>query len=163
MKLRIPLWLLTVAVLAGGCSATAAQVSSDADAEDRAALDRTGEAIRDAFARGDVAAVMSYHHPDVEKALAWDLYLIGEEEVRANLASTFSANTMEFVENQRESLAVRGDVAVEQVLFGIRGTPKDGGDPFLFRGRTSVTYVRYEESPTGWATLREIIQPAPAE
>ena len=162
MKLRIPLWVFAAAALTG-CSTTAIQANSDPEVEDRAALDRTGQAIRDAFARGDVAAAMSYHHPDVEKALAWDLYLVGRAEVRANLASTLSANTLEFVENQRESLAVRGDVAVEQVLFGIRGTPKDGGDPFLFRGRTSVIYVRHKESPTGWATLREIIQPAPAE
>jgi hypothetical protein len=30
----------------------------------------------------------------------------------------------------------------------------------LFRGRTQVVYVRYKRSPTGWASIREIIQPA---
>ena len=40
------------------------------------------------------------------------------------------------------------------------GHAEKQGEPLIFKGRTMVTYVRHEESPTGWATIREIIQPA---
>jgi hypothetical protein len=59
----------------------------------------------------------------------------------------------------RESL-IQGNTAVEQTVFTIQGTPKKGGAPFLFKGRAQVVYVRYKMSPTGWASIREIIQPA---
>ena len=32
---------------------------------------------------------------------------------------------------------------------------------FAAEGRTMLILVRYDKSPTGWATLREIVQPAP--
>ena len=155
-------WPLAALLLLAACSTPRVPVGSgtDATADDRAALDRTGDAIREAFARGDVAAVVSYHHPAVEKALGWDHYLVGREAVEADLAGTLSSHTLEFVENRRESLVVRGDLAVEQTVFAIRGTPKGEGEPFVFRGRTSVVYTRDEASPSGWAILREIIQPA---
>lgn len=53
-----------------------------------------------------------------------------------------------------------GDTCVEQTVFAIRGEPAGDGQPFVFRGRALVVYVRSAESPTGWASLREIIQPA---
>ena len=55
---------------------------------------------------------------------------------------------------------VMNSIAIEQTRFVIQGTPKKQGEPFTFKGRTMVTYVRYEGSTTGWATIREIIQPA---
>jgi hypothetical protein len=41
----------------------------------------------------------------------------------------------------------------------VKGTPKKSGPPFLFKGQTMLILVRYDKSPTGWATLREIVQP----
>jgi ketosteroid isomerase-like protein len=55
---------------------------------------------------------------------------------------------------------LRGDTAIEQSVFTIRSTPKAGGAPVIFKGRAMVVYVRYAKSPTGWASLREMIQPA---
>jgi hypothetical protein len=55
---------------------------------------------------------------------------------------------------------IQDNTAVEQTVFAIKSTPKSGGEPYLFKGRTQVVYVRYEKSPTGWASIREIIQPA---
>jgi hypothetical protein len=75
-------------------------------------------------------------------------------------AEPSSSSNLEFVENQVESLLIEGNTAVEQTLFAIKGTPKAGEESFLFKGRTMVVYIRYEKSPTGWASIREMIQPA---
>jgi ketosteroid isomerase-like protein len=128
--------------------------------KDREALQKTSEAIRAAFARGDVAAVMTYHHPDVIKALGFRKCLTGRDAVEADLRKTLLQFHLEFEENRVESLLLQGDTAVEQTVFAIKSTPKSGGEPFVFKGRTQVVYVRYKESPTGWASIREIIQPA---
>jgi ketosteroid isomerase-like protein len=128
--------------------------------KDRNALEKTSEAIRAAFARGDVATAMAYHHPDVVKALAFHKFLKGRDAVAADLRGTLQQFTLEFVENQVESLLIEGNTAVEQTLFAIKGTPKGGGTPFLFKGRAMVVYIRYKNSPTGWASIREMIQPA---
>ena len=57
-----------VVLLALVCLDGNAYAASD---KDRNALEKTSEAIRAAFARGDVATAMEYHHPDVVKALAF--------------------------------------------------------------------------------------------
>jgi hypothetical protein len=59
-----------------------------------------------------------------------------------------------------ESTFFQGRTAAEESLFNIRGTPLAGGAPFLFKGRSMVVYVRDRRSPTGWASIREIIHPA---
>jgi hypothetical protein len=59
-----------------------------------------------------------------------------------------------------ENLWIRGDTAVEQTAFTIDVRPKIHGYPFVFKGRTQVVYVRYGDSPTGWACIRELIQTA---
>ncbi|MGD0618620.1 MAG: DUF4440 domain-containing protein [Bryobacteraceae bacterium] len=128
--------------------------------QDQVSLRKTGEEIRAAFARGDIETVMAYHSPDVIKALAPDKYLIGREAVRADLAKTFSSFRLEFVDSRVERTFFQGRTAVEESLFTIRSTPLDGGAPLLFRGRSMVVYVRDRRSPTGWASIREIIQPA---
>jgi ketosteroid isomerase-like protein len=128
---------------------------------DRAAIEKTSEAVRRAFARGDIPAILSYHHPDVTKALAYNKYLIGRRALEADLRSTFENYSLEFLQNDVEILSIHGDIATEQILFSVKGTPKKGGSPFLFKGRTMLILVRYDKSPTGWATLREIVQPAP--
>jgi ketosteroid isomerase-like protein len=129
--------------------------------QDQESLRKTGEAIRAAFARGDLDAAMAYHHPDVIKALAPDKYLVGREAVRADLANTFSKFRLEFVEDHVESIFFEGRTAVEESLFTIQGKPLADGTPFLIKGRSMVVYVRDRRSPTGWASIREIIQPAP--
>lgn len=146
-----------IVLLALLCVSRSVQAVSD---KDRNALEKTGEAIRAAFARGDVATAMQYHHPDVIKALAFHKYLKGRDAVAADLRGTLRQFTLEFVENDVESLLVEGNTAVEQTRFAIKGLPKGGGEPFLFKGRTMVVYIRYKTSPTGWASIREMIQPA---
>jgi ketosteroid isomerase-like protein len=127
---------------------------------DRAALQRMSIDIRAAFERGDVDAILSYHHPDVVKALAFNRLVNGREALRADLTGTLSRYKLEWQENSTESLLIHGDTAIEQTVFVIKGTPKDGGAPFIAKGRAQIVYIRYDKSPSGWATIREIIQPA---
>jgi ketosteroid isomerase-like protein len=134
-----------------------ARAASDADHD---AIEKTGDAIRAAFAAGDVATVMKYHHPEVVKALGYNKVLVGRDAVAADLAGGLRQYHLEFTENHVESLLIESDTAVEMTRFAIKGTPIAGGQPFLFKGRTMVVYVRYKDSPTGWASIREIIQPA---
>lgn len=131
------------------------------DKTDRAAIEKTSEAVRAAFARGDIPAILSYHHPDVTKGLAYNRYLAGRSALEADLRSTFENYRLEFLQNDVEILSIHGDIATEQILFSVKGTPKKNAPPFLFKGRTMLILVRYNNSPTGWATLREIVQPAP--
>jgi ketosteroid isomerase-like protein len=142
-----------------GASASGASTHAAAD-PDRNAVERTGEAIRAAFAQGDIERIMLYHHPDAIKALGFHRILNGRSAVRKDLQHTLQQFRLEFVENRIESLLVLGDTAVEQTVFAIRGIPKSTGTPFLFQGRTMVVYVRSKQSPTGWVSIRELIQPA---
>jgi len=142
-------------------AATHSRVAIEGSASDQAALRQTLDALSDGFASGDLDKVMAYHHPAVVKALAYDKLLVGRDALRAEMAGTFKAFRLEFVSDEIESFVVLGDVAIEQSRFAIRGTPRAGGAPFLFRGRSQVIYRRYAGSPSGWATFREIIQPAP--
>ena len=119
-----------------------------------------GRAIREAFANADLEKIKSLHHPDVIKALGYNDLKKGRDEVMDGLVGTLTNFDLEFIENNVESILIEENIAIEQTLFAIRGTPKNGGDPFIFKGRTLVTYIKYENSPTGWATIREIIQPA---
>jgi hypothetical protein len=52
-----------------GCDAGKDTVGSN---NDREALAKTSLAIRDGFTRGDVAAILAYHHPEVVKALSFE-------------------------------------------------------------------------------------------
>lgn len=119
-----------------------------------------GQMIRDAFAAGDVATIRLLHHPEVIKALGYTNVQRGREEVIAGIEETLRNYSLEFIANDVESILLQNDLAIEQTKFAIKGTPKNEGEPFVFSGRTMVTYIRYEDSPTGWATIREIIQPA---
>ena len=152
--LLVVLLALTVFPLGGSAADRYAGTASD-----RASLAKTGQAIRDAFARGDIDAILAYHHPDVIKALGYHHYLVGREAVKADLLASLGRNHLEFKESHDESVLFQGRTAVEESVFAIQVTPKDGGKPFLFKGRSMVVYVRYSKSPTGWASIREIIQP----
>jgi ketosteroid isomerase-like protein len=143
-----------------GVAVAAANEKYAGSSHDRDLLLGTSDAIRAAFARGDVEEIMAYHHPDVIKALGYDKYLTGRDAVRADVIETLRQFNLEWKENRVESLFIQGDTAVEQTVFTIRGTPKGEGEPFLFKGRAQVVYVRYKKSPSGWASIREIIQPA---
>ena len=103
---------------------------------------------------------MTYHHPDVGKSLVFGKNLVGRDAVRKDLNETLQAFVLEFVEQKVEDILIPGDTAVEQTVFTIKGTPKGKEEPFLFKGRAVVVYVRYARSPTGWASIREIIQAA---
>ena len=146
-----------IAVMAVGCFASDVYAGSQ---NDRDLLRKTSEAIRAAFALGDIDAIMAYHHPDVIKALSYDKYLFGRKAVRADLLGTLQAFHLEFTEHRVENLFLQGNTAVEESVFTIKGTPKREGQPFLFKGRALVIYVRYKKSPTGWASIREVVQPA---
>jgi ketosteroid isomerase-like protein len=130
------------------------------EAADRVAMEKTMAAITKGFAEGDVDVVMQYHHPNVAKALNYKKVLVGRDAVKADMAGTFKSFKVEFIEHEIESLVIQGDCAIEQTRFAVRGTPKTEGAPWVFRGRAMVVYVRYAGSPTGWASLREMIQPA---
>jgi len=121
---------------------------------------KTGELIRAAFSKGDIEAIKSFHHPDVIKALGYKNLQTGRDAVIDGLRGTLEGYTLDFVENKVESILIQDNIAIEQTLFSIKGTPKKSGDPFIFSGRTMVTYIKYKKSPTGWATIREIIQQA---
>jgi len=96
----------------------------------------------------------------VIKALGYNHYLVGRDALKADLQQSLQLNHLEFKESRVESVFFQGDTAVEESVFTIQGTPKNGGQPFQFKGRSLVVYVRYKHSPTGWASIREIIQPA---
>ncbi len=128
---------------------------------DRKALEQTGTGIRSAFSNGDIPTILSYHHPDVRKALGYTHIINGREELEGDLKNTFSNLKLTWLDNKVESLIFQGNTAIEMTAFSIKGTPKDGSSPFTFKGRAMVVYVRYKQSPSGWASIRELIQPEP--
>jgi len=126
---------------------------------DRAALRRTGDSIRAGYAASDVDTILKYHHPDVEKWLSPTSHTVRRDALRAELEETFKTVQLMFAENTVESTLFVGDTAVEVSTFAIRVTPKDGGASSMAKGRAMVVYVRSSQSPTGWVSMRELIQP----
>ncbi|MFY0591068.1 DUF4440 domain-containing protein [Roseivirga sp.] len=118
-----------------------------------------GAEIRKAFADGNIEKIKQLHHPKVEKALGFNDIQKGRETVIKSIEGTLENYHLEFIQNNVESILIEGNMAIEQTRFSIKGTSKKGGDPFIFSGRTMVTYIRDAKSPTGWVTIREIIQP----
>ena len=153
---RIALLFFAVPAVVAG-SPFPPNTSSNAD---RAALIRTGDAIRAAFAASDVDTIMKYHHPNVEKWLSPSSHTVGREALRAALTETFKTVQMMFAENQVESMLILGDTAIEVSTFTLRVVPKEGGTATMARGRAMVVYVRSAQSPTGWVSMRELVQPA---
>lgn len=156
---RLIFTFLTISFFASCSTNTSKKPEQNLKAIEKEIL-RHGEVIRGAFSKGDVERIKSLHHPDVIKALGYNDIKNGREEVVKGLVSTLDNYTLEFVKNDVEHIFIQGNVAIEQTKFSIKGTPKKGGNSFIFSGRTMVTYIRYSKSPTGWATIREIIQPA---
>lgn len=129
--------------------------------EDKRGLEHTTKAIRDAFARQDVDAIVALHHPDVIKYFGGKNVVTGRAELRKGLIATFKNTKMEFVSNVIESTVFNGSTAIETSIFTFKVTPKRGGKPTLSKGRSMVVYVKYKDSPTGWASIREMAQAAP--
>ncbi|MBC9929733.1 YybH family protein [Chitinophaga qingshengii] len=155
MKTIIP--LLLMAILAFGCQPTDNMVS----AADKKALLKTTQAIRDGFARGDVPAILALHHPEVIKYFGGKNVVIGREAMKKGLTEMFAHSKMEFVDHELESLVFHDNTAVETSIFTIKVTHKNGAPPTLAHGRAMVVYVKYKDSPTGWASIREMAQEAP--
>jgi ketosteroid isomerase-like protein len=148
-------WFFVAFSFVGACPAFAQNSATNAD---RAALARTGDAIRAGFAASDVETILKYHHPSVEKWLSPTSHTVGRDALRAELEETFKNVQLMFAENQVESTLFLGDTAVEVSDFTLRVTPKSGGTPTMAKGRAMVVYVRSAKSPTGWLSVREMIQ-----
>jgi len=130
-------------------------------AGDQIAFNKTKAAIGDAFSKGDVTAVLSLHHPDVVKYFGGKNIVTGRSGLKKQLTDLFNYARTEFVENNIESTIYNGDAIIETSIFSMRMIPKNGDSSRIIRGRSMVVYVRYKDSPTGWASLREMVQEAP--
>ncbi len=130
-------------------------------AEDKRSLEQTTKAIRDAFERGDVEAIVALHHPDIIKYFGGKNVVTGRAELRKGLIATFRNVKMAFAGNKIESTVFNGPTAIETSIFTFKVTPKAGGKATLSSGRSMVVYVKYKGSPTGWASIREMAQAAP--
>jgi len=134
---------------------------ADKITDEKKSLDKATAAIRDAFARGDVAAIVALHSPDIVKYFGGNNVVTGRAALAKGLTQMFKSQKMEFVENKVESTLFIGNTAVQTVIFAFKITPKNGGKPTIGRGRSMVVYERSSQSPTGWLSVREMAQAAP--
>jgi ketosteroid isomerase-like protein len=125
-------------------------------------LDKATAAIRAAFEKGDAALVARLHSPNVIKYFGGNNVIVGRDAVEKGARDWFQNSKVEFVENTVESTSFVGKVAIQTVIFSIKTTPKNGGASTIGRGRSMVIYIQDKSSPTGWLTLREIVQEAPS-
>jgi len=161
MKKLFVILAFALAACGGRPADNGAKGSLTGTPEDREGLKRTTTAIRDAFARGDIDAILTLHHPEVVKYFGGTNVMKGREEMRKQLTSWLRNNRVEFVENTVESTVFNGETAIETSIFEIRNVPRNGDSATVGRGRSMVVYVKYPQSPTGWASIREIVQEAP--
>jgi ketosteroid isomerase-like protein len=147
---------IIAAVLFARCTSTPNLAGSE---QDRKALEQTSIGIRSAFSRGDVPTILSYHHPEIKKALGYKHIINGREELKKDLEQTFSHVKLTWLENKTESLIFNNNTAIEMTAYTIEVRPKNGDKPFTSKGRAMVVYIRSKESPTGWSSIRELIQP----
>jgi ketosteroid isomerase-like protein len=130
--------------------------------DSRKSLDKATDAIRDAFAKKDVELVVQLHSPEIIKYFGGNNVIIGRTALKKSLTDWFKgAKKIEFIENTVESTIFTGSTAIQTVIYAIKTTPGDGGQPVIARGRSMVVFVRDKNSPTGWFSLREITQEAP--
>ena len=149
--------LIVISFLLFGCSTTNNYVGSN---KDRQALAQTSIGIRTAFAKGDVQAILSYHDTNIRKALGYTHIIIGKDGLEKDLKNTFKNVKLKWLKNDVESLIFQRNTAIEITVFNIEITPYDGGTAFISKGRAMIVYVRNSQSPYGWASIREVIQPA---
>ncbi len=127
----------------------------------RQSLDKATATIRNGFEKGDAALVGRLHSSNVIKYFGGSNVLIGRDAVEKAARDWFQNAKVEFVENTVENTEFTGKIAIQTVIFAIKSTPKNGGNPSISRGRSMVIYTQDKSSPTGWLTIREIIQEAP--
>jgi ketosteroid isomerase-like protein len=128
----------------------------------RKSLDKATDAIRAAFAKKDADLVVQLHSPEIIKYFGGNNVVIGRAALKRSLTDWFNnAQKIEFIQNTVESTIFTGNTAIQTVIFAIKTTPGDGGQPVIARGRSMVVFVRDKSSPTGWLSLREITQDAP--
>lgn len=130
--------------------------------DDLALLMETNRKVREAFKRQDIASILQYHHPRVEKVISWNDTQLGHAGMEKALSKLFSEYNVTFLPVQdKANIEIFGDSAAMIRTFKLKGTPKTTGlNPFVFEGKTLIMYVRYPESPTGWVTAREMLMSA---
>ena len=103
------------------------------------------------------------HSANVIKYFGGNNVITGRDAVEKGARDWFQNSKVEFIENTVESTVFVGKTAIQTAIFSIKTTPKNGGKPTVGRGRSMVVYIQDKNSPTGWLTLREIVQEAPLE
>lgn len=109
---------------------TNAQNINDSIAE-RASLDKATAAIRNAFEKGDAALATQLHSPNIEKYFGGNNVVIGRADLEKGLNDWFQNSKVEFIENKVESTVFNGETAIQTVIFAIKSTPKNGGEPVI--------------------------------
>jgi len=127
----------------------------------RQSLDKATAAIRNAFEKGDATLVAQLHSPNVIKYFGGNNVIIGRDAVEKGARDWFRDSKVEFIENTIENTEFIEEIAIQTVIFSIKTTPKNGGKSSIGRGRSMVIYKQDKNSPTGWLTMREIVQEAP--
>lgn len=126
-------------------------------------LEKATAAIRSAFEKGDASLVAQLHSKDVIKYFGGNNVIVGRDAVEKGARDWFKNSKVEFVENAVENTEFVGKIAIQTSIFAIKTTPKSGGESSIGRGRSLVIYIQDKTSPTGWLTLREFVQEAPAK
>ena len=128
----------------------------------RQSLDNATAAIRKAFEDGDAVLVGKLHSPNVIKYFGGNNVIIGRDAIEKGARDWFQNTKVEFVENTVENTEFIGNIAIQTSIFSFKTTPKNGGKSSVSgRGRSMVIYIQDKSSPTGWLTLREIVQEGP--
>jgi ketosteroid isomerase-like protein len=154
---QISVYLFSICIFLS-CS-TSENVSNTEN--DNKSFEKLRKDLGDAFISGDTQVVSAYHHPDVVKALSYNKLVFGRDAVVTEFANTTKYYTLAFIEHKIESFEIHGNTATEISSFTVKGTPKNtDSDPFIFKGRSMVVYIRYSKSPAGWVLYRETVQPA---
>ena len=157
MSVKI-LQLIALAILLAGC-ATAAVNRTQSDTQ---AIIATNERIREHYAQQNIAGILQYHDPDVEKVLSWNDHQIGHAAMETSLKGLFRDYRVNFLgrADDMQSLQIRDNTAVMVATFIMQGQPKAAtGQSFVFSGRAMIVYRRDARSPTGWLTYREMVVP----
>lgn len=127
---------------------------------DNKSFEKLRKDLGDAFISGDTQVVSAYHHPDVVKALSYNKLVFGRDAVVTEFSNAVKYYSLAFIEHKIESFEIHGNTATEISSFTVKGTPKNAGsNPFIFKGRSMVIYIRYAKSPAGWVLYRETVQP----
>jgi len=142
-------------LLLSTCTTCTNSASSE---DDDKAFTKLRKELGQAFIDGDIKTIAAYHHPEVIKSHSYNKLLVGRDANIADLKGTLQSFSLKFKEHKIESFVIHGNTATEISSFAIEGTPRGDGTPFIFKGRSMVLYIRYQESPAGWALIREMIQ-----